>query len=96
MVVAGAFAVFLIAYVSGHALMAGVNYQKVRLLRQMQTLQATHQILHSEVIEGRTKETIEAWARAHGMVRVGTESMIVASSQAAASSGESIGKSEGR
>jgi len=64
-----ALAAALVAYIYGHAQVTDVSYQRVRLQRQMQALQAQQQQLKAESIKRRDKDAVEAWAKANGMVR---------------------------
>lgn len=71
----------LLAYVAGHAQMTAVNYQRVRLVRQMQSLQAQQQQLKAELIKRRNRDAVEAWAKANGMVRAEGAQMVLGRSR---------------
>jgi hypothetical protein len=67
----------LILYVSGHAQLAGANYEKVRLIEQERALKAQRELLNAALLEGQNKDRIEAWAKANGMARAETAPVIL-------------------
>ena len=58
----------LVLYIAGHARMAAVNYQRVKISAQVRDLRAANDRLHSEIIGASGKASVAAWAKAHGMV----------------------------
>ncbi len=70
-------AAMLVIYISGHARMTGVNYQRVHILQEMRALQHRDQLIHTELIKQRDKEIVEQWAIQHGMVRADARALVL-------------------
>lgn len=73
--IAVAFTGVLVAYVAGFAQMTGVNFQRVQLHRELQSLRAQHQQLHTELILRRDNKKIKAWAEANRMTPAPPEAL---------------------
>jgi hypothetical protein len=76
---AAVFTGLTVFYISGYVRLTAANYQKVRLLRKVQALEAQRQYLHSERVRRSEKETVERWAEANKMVRPSLPPVIVGS-----------------
>ena len=60
-------AVCLVMYISGYARMTGVNYQRVKIKRDISLLETQHELLATDLIRKGSKETVEAWAASNQM-----------------------------
>lgn len=64
----GAAALAVVGYIAGYAAMTSVNFQRIRLQKQLRNAQAEHQIIHSTLVERSRESLVREWAAAHGMV----------------------------
>ena len=70
-------ALALILYVAGYARLTAVNYQRVKINRQIGKLEAREQLLRSEVLRLKQRDVVAAWASANGFVRAEAAPMFV-------------------
>lgn len=57
--------------------MTGVNYQRVRINQEMQSLLQREQAIHSEMLKATSKEALEQWALVHNMERAGDKAIVL-------------------
>ena len=74
---AAALSSLLVAYIAGHAKMTSVNYQRVQILNQTRDLTAQNSSLTKMILRRTDEATVDAWAKAHGMVSDSSEAFVL-------------------
>ena len=74
----------LVMYVSGYARMTGVNYQRVKIKREISLLQTQHELLATQLIQRGSKEAVETWALGNKMAPPSVPAVVLRATQLAA------------